>query len=96
MTQFQQDLADIHYVIGDLLSTSGDTAAARVAHGKALAIRQKLAQANPSITHFQQHLAVSHRRIGLLLMNTGDPAGAGLNTARHWPSARSWPRPTPV
>ena len=42
----------------------------------ALAIRQKLADANPTVTDFQSDLASSHNNIGILLNATGKPAEA--------------------
>jgi tetratricopeptide (TPR) repeat protein len=54
----------------------GDPAGALTAHGKALAIRERLVDAHPSVNSFQQELSISHNNIGLLLSGTGDPAGA--------------------
>ena len=45
-------------------------------YGKALAIQQKLVDANPSVTGFQNALAWSHKSIGGLLRDTGKPAEA--------------------
>ncbi len=47
------------------------------AYETALAIQQKLADSNPTVTKFQDDLAHNHLNIGLLLSNTGKPA-AGL------------------
>ena len=55
----------------------GDPAGALAAHGQALAIQQKLADANPSVTEFQQDLANTHENIGNLLSATGESFGAG-------------------
>ncbi len=41
-----------------------------------MAIQQKLADANPSVTEFQLDLALSHMSIGIVLSETGDPVGA--------------------
>ena len=46
------------------------------AYESALAIRQKLADANPTVTEFQSDLATSHNNIGNLLSDTGKPAEA--------------------
>ena len=43
---------------------------------KGVSIRQKLADANPSVTEFPSNLADSHYAIGKLLSATGDTAGA--------------------
>ncbi len=51
-------------------------AAALPAYGKALAVRQKLVDANPTVTEFRQALAANHNNPGFLLAQTGDPAGA--------------------
>ncbi len=64
-----------HNNIGAMLSRTGDLAGARAACGKALAIQQKLADANPSVTAFQIELARSHYNIGIVLSQTGDPSG---------------------
>jgi hypothetical protein len=45
-----------------------------MAHESALAIWQKLAEANPTVTNFQSDLATSHHNIGLLLTSAGKPA----------------------
>ena len=65
-----------HHSIGLLLSQTGKPAEALVAYEKALAIRQKLADANPAVTEFQSDLAWSHNNIGTLLSQTGKPAEA--------------------
>jgi len=69
-------LANHHSSIGGLLFQTGDSAGARSAYNQGLAIRQKLADANPNITLFQQDVARSHLHIGVALSQTGDPAGA--------------------
>ena len=77
---------------------SDDRQAGRGAEGDgtALAIRQKLADANPAVTQFQSDLAASHDNIGVLLSETGKPAEA-LKCVRggRWRSSRSWSTPTP-
>ena len=44
--------------------------------GRALAVMQELADANPSVTSFQQVVAVSQRHIGEQLSLMGDKSGA--------------------
>ena len=56
--------------------TTGKPAEALASYEAALAIRQKLADANPAVTEFQAHLAMSHTNIGILLKETGKPAEA--------------------
>ena len=66
-------------------------------HGKALAIQQKLADANPSITQFQLDLALSHINIGYCLHQAGKPAEAlAAFERRAGDLCRSWPTPTPT
>jgi tetratricopeptide (TPR) repeat protein len=69
-------LAWSHTNIGVLLEESGKPAEALETHRKALAIRQKLAGDNPSITQFQTELAGIHNNIGIVLSRMGKPAEA--------------------
>ena len=70
-------LALSHNRIGSLLlATTGKWAEAMEADRKALAIRQKLADANPAITEFQSNMAQSHADMGWLLVMTGKPTEA--------------------
>jgi tetratricopeptide (TPR) repeat protein len=50
-----------------LLSLIGRPTEALESHQKALAIRQKLADANPAVVRFQRNLAQSHNLLGRLL-----------------------------
>jgi tetratricopeptide (TPR) repeat protein/tRNA A-37 threonylcarbamoyl transferase component Bud32 len=75
-------LAWSHSDIGVLLEESGKPAEALTAHRRALAIRQKLADANPSVTQFQAELAGAHNNIGIVLSQMGKPAEA-LAAYRH-------------
>ena len=86
-----------HHAIGALLYEKGDAAGARAAYDRALAIRQKLADANPSVTQIQHDLADIHYAIGGMLWATRRPRRGtrGVRQAR-WPSARSWSTQTPV
>jgi hypothetical protein len=58
VTQFRVFLATQHFGLSIiLLSNTGELSAAEVELGKALAIRQKLADDNPAIPQFQIDLA---------------------------------------
>jgi tetratricopeptide (TPR) repeat protein len=69
-------LAYSHNSFGVVLNSTGKSVEALTAHQKSLAIRQKLADANPSVTEFQVALSSSHNNIGHLLSDTGRPAEA--------------------
>jgi serine/threonine protein kinase len=69
-------LALSHYRIGSVLSKTGKPAEAMETYRKALAIRQKLADAYPAVTDFQSDLARSHMNISSLLGATGKWAEA--------------------
>ena len=58
------------------MSELGEAKEARAAHLQGLAIRQKLARANPTVTPIQAELADSLLCVGWLLMETGRPAEA--------------------
>ena len=62
-------------ILGKLQAT-GKPAEALNAFLSALAIRQKLADANPTVAEFQSALAASHNSIGDCLSATGKPAEA--------------------
>jgi tetratricopeptide (TPR) repeat protein len=64
-------LAQSHNAIGVLLLAMGRSAEALQALQKALAIRQKLADANPTVATYQSNLATGHHNVGHLLMQTG-------------------------
>ena len=61
-----------HRAVRDRRSRSG----ARAAYDKALAIRQKLVDDNPTVTMFQDELANGYNNLGSLLSRTGDAPGA--------------------
>ena len=69
-------LALSHNNIAQLQWESGKPVEALASDEKALAIQQKLAGANPSVTDFQRELASSHQNIGAELSATGKPAEA--------------------
>ena len=81
--QFQGGLAIAHDSIGILLIRSGKSVEARAefrealaAFRKVLALRKKMADANPTSVQFQSELAKAHAATGLLLSQTGKPAEA--------------------
>jgi tetratricopeptide (TPR) repeat protein len=64
-------LALSHSSIGVVLMDKGKPAAALEEYQKALAIRQKLADANPTVAEFQGAVAQSHQDIAMVLRQTG-------------------------
>ena len=60
-----------HNALGDLLSPTGASADARKSYEAALVIRQRLADAHPTVTKFQSDLAMSQSSLGNLLSVTG-------------------------
>ncbi len=52
-----------------LLEDTGKSSEAEAEYRKALAIQQKLADDNPTVTEFRDSLAVSHINLGILLTN---------------------------
>ena len=64
-------LADAGFALGFLTNEIGDDQDALTAYGESLAIRQKLANAHPSVTQYQSDLAASHNNLGNLLGATG-------------------------
>jgi tetratricopeptide (TPR) repeat protein len=74
-------LAQSHNAIAALLIGMGKLAEALPVYEKALAIRQKLADANPAVAGYQSDLAMSHNNIGLVLSRTGKP-GEALTATR--------------
>jgi serine/threonine protein kinase/tetratricopeptide (TPR) repeat protein len=69
-------LAESYSDIGVLRWRTGKLSQAIEAYGKSLAMRQKLADANPTITRFQTELAGSHNNIAIVLSQTGKPVEA--------------------
>ncbi len=72
----QTVLALNHSRRGLLLAHTGEPSKALESHRKALDIRQKLADAEPTVTSFQSELAFSHMNIGGIMMDSGKPAEA--------------------
>jgi serine/threonine-protein kinase len=64
-------LSSACYQLGGLTYEIGDTQDALRAFRESLAVRQKLADANPSVGEYQNELARSHDAIGLLLSVVG-------------------------
>jgi serine/threonine protein kinase len=69
-------LAHAHNGIGNALWDTGKLAEALEEWQKALAIRQKLVNANSAVPEFQRDLRQSHYNIAIGLRNTGKPADA--------------------
>jgi tetratricopeptide (TPR) repeat protein len=69
-------LAYAHSGIGVVLEDMGKPSEGLKEHQKALAIRQKLVDANPAIPAFQSQLVGTHLNLGNLLRETGQPVEA--------------------
>jgi serine/threonine-protein kinase len=69
-------LAQSHSSIAFAYRYTAKTAEALEEYQKALAIQQKLADANPAVTDFQRDLSSTHYSIGNLLTETGKPEEA--------------------
>jgi serine/threonine protein kinase len=69
-------LAQASFDLGGLTDEIGDKQDALISYREALAIRRKLADANPDVRGFQLDLARSYNSVGRLLGATGKPAEA--------------------
>ena len=69
---------------GDVLRDQGDLAGALAAYRESLAVRRRLAEADPSNAGWQRDLSVSHEKIGDVLRDQGDLAGALRPTGNRW------------
>jgi serine/threonine-protein kinase len=69
-------LAEASFALGYLTDEIGDKRDALVAFAESLASRERLADANPSVSAFQRDLAITHNNIAILLRDTGKPADA--------------------
>jgi serine/threonine-protein kinase len=69
-------LAEASFALADLTHQIGDKLDALIAVRESLELRQKLADANPSVSAFQRDLARSYTGIGTLLRETGKPTDA--------------------
>jgi serine/threonine-protein kinase len=74
-TESLAQLAEASFALGHLTSEIGDKQHALIAFSESLTIRERLAEANPSVSKFQSDLASCHNEIGLLLSDT-KPANA--------------------
>ena len=72
----QRDLANSHASIGRSLTATGEPAAARAALGQALAIQQKLADANPAEPTYRREVVAAHNNLSDLLRKARHPAEA--------------------
>ena len=81
--------------IGDVLVAQGNLAEALTSFRDGLAIRDRLAQADPGNAGWQRDLSVSYNKIGDVLKAQGNLAEA-LTSATGSPSESVWPRPTPA
>jgi serine/threonine-protein kinase len=75
-TESLAQLAEASFDLGYLTWEIGDMQDALIAVAESLAIRERLADANPSVSAFQSDLANSHSIVGSLLSETGKPAEA--------------------
>lgn len=80
----QRELAAAYVKIGDVQGNSrvanlGDISGALRSYRKALAIRQALAETEPTNVEGQSELAESYERMGTILRDTGDASGAFEN-----------------
>jgi serine/threonine-protein kinase len=64
-------LASASAELGSLANEIGDKQDALAAHREAMAIQERLARANPTVTEYQRNLATSRNDIGILLNATG-------------------------
>src|SRR5262249_55065486 len=80
---YQFDLASSHINLGSMYSRTGRMREAEAAEHKALAICQRLADTNPSVTEFQRYLAGCHHNLGNTYRQTGrlNEAAAALRKA---------------
>ncbi|MCW5977326.1 MAG: tetratricopeptide repeat protein [Bryobacteraceae bacterium] len=62
--------------LGDVLVAAGDLGGARERFTQSLAIREKLAQANPASAEAQRDVSLSFNRLGDVLVAAGDLGGA--------------------
>jgi serine/threonine protein kinase/tetratricopeptide (TPR) repeat protein len=67
----RQALGKAYFQLADLTGQIGSREQALAVHQKGLAIRQQLADANPTVFQYQRDLAWSHCSIGYLLWQTG-------------------------
>ncbi len=80
--KLQAELADAYIRVGQITEEIGSKSQALQAMKSALAIRQRLADANPAGTRFQRELASCLDNLGLLERDSGDLPGAVLSQER--------------
>ena len=77
-------------------TSAGRPSEAEAENRRALEIKQKLADDDPTITEFRNNLANSHISLGRFLASAGKPAGRGGRIPPGaWTSTRSWPPTAP-
>jgi serine/threonine protein kinase/tetratricopeptide (TPR) repeat protein len=80
-------LAQSHNAIGVVLMDTGRPTEALQAHQKALALRQKLADANPAVAQYRSDLALSHFNIGKMLTGIADTPAVNQTALREFGKA---------
>ena len=90
----QSNLAWIDNATAVLLLQSGKQDEAMRAFERSLAIKQRLADANPNVTYLQSELGVALLNIGFLLSETGKSVEAITPSRRRWLSFGASPTPT--
>ena len=88
-------LAQSDLTCGYMLFLLGNSEERAESVSAALAIRQQLADAKPSVAEYQSDLAESHDVIGLLLVLTGKQEQALAAWRKHWPFLKESPKPDP-
>ena len=76
MPSWQRDLAVSYDKVGDVLVAQGNLAEALKAYQDSLAIRDRLAKADPGNAGWQRDLSVSYDKIGDVLVAQGNLAEA--------------------
>ena len=73
---WQQDLAQCHDKVGDVLLATDDLASALVEYRASSAIFKRLVDLHPENAGSQKSLALTHERVGGVLDKQGDPNAA--------------------
>jgi hypothetical protein len=89
------DLADCNHHLGDVLMQAGKPVEALAAHDRAVASRQKVADAKPTVPGFQRALAESVRRLGIAQQRGGRPVEAVATFRRAVALVEPLPSPGP-
>ena len=77
VTQFRNDLAVSHYLLGNLLAVTGKSLEAEAEYCKRWRIQQKLTDDNPAVTESPQPSGRAYNNLGNLLPGTDKLAGGG-------------------